>query len=95
MPFNLGPGELIVLAIFALLLFGPKKLPELGKALGESISAFKKAIYHQTDAAGPNDSTETVCPPAAPGGTVRSKADNTSSSPAADAADADEESAKE
>lgn len=44
MPFNIGPGELIFLVIVALLIFGPKKLPELGKALGESIGAFKKAL---------------------------------------------------
>ena len=44
MPFNIGPGELIILADFALILYGPKKLPEFGKALGESIGAFKKAL---------------------------------------------------
>ena len=44
MPFNIGPGELLLLVIVALLIFGPKKLPELGKALGESLGAFKKAI---------------------------------------------------
>lgn len=44
MPFNIGPGELLLLIIVALIIFGPKKLPEFGKALGESIGAFKKAL---------------------------------------------------
>ncbi len=43
MPFNLGPGELIFLAAAALLLFGPQKLPEIGRALGEALGSLKKA----------------------------------------------------
>ncbi|MGM9999618.1 MAG: twin-arginine translocase TatA/TatE family subunit [Candidatus Bruticola sp.] len=43
MPFNLGPGELIVLAVAALLLFGPQKLPEIGRSLGEALGSLKKA----------------------------------------------------
>ena len=53
MPFNIGPGELILLLIVALLIFGPKKLPELGKALGESIGSFKKALSGETAPAPP------------------------------------------
>ncbi len=41
--FNLGFGELILILIVALVIFGPKKLPELGKALGAGIREFKKA----------------------------------------------------
>ncbi len=40
---NLGFPELVVLFILALLLFGPKKLPELGKSIGKAITEFKKA----------------------------------------------------
>ena len=36
------PMHLLVIAGLALLIFGPKKLPELGKGLGESIRGFKK-----------------------------------------------------
>ncbi|MGM9991724.1 MAG: twin-arginine translocase TatA/TatE family subunit [Candidatus Bruticola sp.] len=43
MPFNLGPGELIILAVAALLLFGPQKLPEIGRSLGEALGSLKKA----------------------------------------------------
>ncbi len=41
---GLGPTELIVIAGAALLLFGPKKLPELAKGLGRGIRDFKKAL---------------------------------------------------
>ncbi len=44
MPFNIGPGELIVILGLGLLIFGPKKLPELGKSLGEAITNFKKSF---------------------------------------------------
>lgn len=39
---NLGPGEIILILIAVLLIFGPKKLPELGKSLGQGIREFKK-----------------------------------------------------
>ncbi len=38
------PLHLLVIVAIALLVFGPKKLPELGKGLGESIRGFKKAM---------------------------------------------------
>lgn len=42
--FNLGLPEMIVIGIAALLLFGPKRLPELAKSLGKGIRDFKKAV---------------------------------------------------
>ena len=39
-----GPLELLVIFLVVLLLFGGKKLPEVGRALGEGIKEFKKAI---------------------------------------------------
>jgi TatA/E family protein of Tat protein translocase len=40
---QLGFQEMIVILVIALLVFGPKKLPELGKSLGKGIREFKKA----------------------------------------------------
>ncbi|KOO50405.1 twin-arginine translocase TatA/TatE family subunit [Priestia koreensis] len=40
---NLGFGEIALIVFVALLLFGPKKLPELGKAAGKTLREFKDA----------------------------------------------------
>jgi sec-independent protein translocase protein TatA len=42
MPFGLGPTELIAILGIALLLFGAKKLPEIGSSLGNAIKEFRK-----------------------------------------------------
>jgi sec-independent protein translocase protein TatA len=41
---NIGSTEIIIIAIVVLILFGGKKLPEMGKGLGESFREFKKAF---------------------------------------------------
>jgi len=39
-----APGHLLVVLAIAILVFGPKKLPELGKGLGEAIRGFKNSV---------------------------------------------------
>jgi TatA/E family protein of Tat protein translocase len=41
---SLGAPELLVIFIVALVVFGPSKLPELGKSLGEAIRGFRKTV---------------------------------------------------
>lgn len=43
--FDLGMQELIVIFIVALLVFGPKKLPELGRTLGKAIAELKRSMH--------------------------------------------------
>ena len=40
---SIGMPELVIILVIALIIFGPRKLPELGKSLGKSIHEFKKA----------------------------------------------------
>ncbi len=44
MPFNVGPWELLLILGLLLLLFGAKRLPEMGAAMGKGIREFKKNI---------------------------------------------------
>lgn len=40
---SIGMPELVIIFVIALIIFGPRKLPELGKSLGRSINEFKRA----------------------------------------------------
>jgi sec-independent protein translocase protein TatA len=44
MPFSIGPLELTIVLVIALLVLGPKRLPEAGKAVGRGLREFKGAI---------------------------------------------------
>ncbi|MDH4422420.1 MULTISPECIES: twin-arginine translocase TatA/TatE family subunit [Bacillus] len=46
---NIGFPGLILILVAVLILFGPKKLPEIGKALGETLKEFKKSTRELTD----------------------------------------------
>jgi len=49
MIFGLQPIHLIVIAIVALIIFGPTRLPELGRGIGKAISEFRKGTQEMTD----------------------------------------------
>jgi len=47
--FGLGWLEVGVIALVAVLIFGPKKIPELGSALGKTLRGFKEGLKNQDD----------------------------------------------
>jgi sec-independent protein translocase protein TatA len=44
MPFNVGPLELIIVLAIALIVLGPKKLPEFGRSIGSGMREFKDSL---------------------------------------------------
>ncbi len=44
MPFSVGPMELVIVLVLALVILGPKRLPEAGKAVGKGMREFKDSI---------------------------------------------------
>ncbi len=46
---NIGPGELLIIALIALLLFGAGRIADIGKGLGQGIKNFKKGLKDSDD----------------------------------------------
>jgi sec-independent protein translocase protein TatA len=44
MPMNIGPMELIIVLVIALLVLGPKRLPEAGRSVGKGLREFKESL---------------------------------------------------
>jgi sec-independent protein translocase protein TatA len=49
MPFNISPMEMIFVLVVLLLVFGAKRLPELGSGLGKGIREFKRSVRDMND----------------------------------------------
>lgn len=62
---NIGPGELILILIIALVVLGPGKLPDVASSLGRSVREFRRAATDVSDA-GKLDSTAATSAPAEP-----------------------------
>jgi len=60
--FGLGFGELLLIAVVLLLVFGSSKLPQLGQGLGESVKSFRKA-FQPARGDGPSDKPPAPPPP--------------------------------
>ena len=54
--FGLGIPEMAIIGVVAILIFGPKKIPELGSALGKTLRGFKEEMS-KTEADKPDDAT--------------------------------------
>lgn len=49
MPFGIGIWELLILLLVLLLVFGPKRLPEMGRSLGKGMREFKDSVSGKDD----------------------------------------------
>jgi sec-independent protein translocase protein TatA len=49
MPSSIGPMELIIVLVIALIVLGPKKLPEVGRSVGKGMREFKDSLAGITD----------------------------------------------
>jgi sec-independent protein translocase protein TatA len=49
MPFGIGVTELVILLVALLIIFGPKRLPEMGRSLGKGMREFKDSIAGKDD----------------------------------------------
>jgi sec-independent protein translocase protein TatA len=73
-PFNVGPLELIIVLVIVLVIFGPKRLPGLGRSLGSGLREFKDSLSgkggdaHEDGAAEPDRIERTGDPAPAKGG---------------------------
>jgi sec-independent protein translocase protein TatA len=65
---NIGPLELAIVLIIALVVFGPKRLPELGRSLGRGIREFRGSVSGERD--DPEDEPRGEIPPGDPGPAV-------------------------
>jgi sec-independent protein translocase protein TatA len=65
-PFGIGPLELILVLFIVLLLFGPKRLPGLGRALGTSMREFKDSVTGKSHDEEPEQHEPPALPPPKP-----------------------------
>ena len=69
---NVGPFELAIVLIIALVVFGPKRLPELGRSLGKGIREFRGSVSGENDEPEPPEAIEPPKPAAEQGGAEKS-----------------------
>jgi sec-independent protein translocase protein TatA len=63
MPFSLGPTEMIFIMVVLLLIFGAKRLPELGSGLGKGIREFKRSMKDINSEIERATDTDQIAPP--------------------------------
>jgi sec-independent protein translocase protein TatA len=60
---NLGAGEIVILMVIVLLVFGANRLPEAGRAVGKAIAEFQKALRETKDELERPEPPRPVAPP--------------------------------
>jgi TatA/E family protein of Tat protein translocase len=87
MPFNIGPGELILILVIALVVLGPGKLPDVASSLGKSVREFRKAATDVSEA-GRLDASSTTSSAGTPAAPAAAPGDATDATPGAPGAPA-------
>lgn len=64
MPFGIGTSELIIIMVIVLLVFGAKRLPEIGQSMGKGIRDFKRSLRDVERTIDTNDQLPPPPPPA-------------------------------
>jgi len=65
--FGMGTGEMVVIGIILIVLFGAKKLPQLGDGLGKALRGFQRAMHgDEKPSKAPLEQAEGSAPPAEP-----------------------------
>ena len=59
---TVGPQELLIVLLIVIIIFGAKKLPDLGKSLGESIRNFKSSVSGKGKEAGKDEAKDKIPP---------------------------------
>jgi sec-independent protein translocase protein TatA len=65
-PGWIGPGEIVILLVVALLVFGPKRLPEMGRSIGKGMREFKSSLTTNDDDVVPELPADEPAQPAKP-----------------------------
>ena len=58
MPFGIGPLELVIVLVIILVIFGPKRLPQAGRALGQGLREFKDSVTGKDKEPDPAEASE-------------------------------------
>ena len=85
---NIGPAEIIIVLVIVLLIFGPKRLPDLGRSLGRGMREFKDSVTGKDDDKRLEEHNLEQAAPVAPREPVATTADEEARSRAAGPADA-------
>ena len=84
---NIGPTEIIIVLVIVLLIFGPKRLPDLGRSLGRGMREFKDSVTGKDEEKQLEEKHTEQAAPVAPPTPVVTTADEEARTPAANPAD--------
>jgi sec-independent protein translocase protein TatA len=95
MPFGISIWELLILLVVLLLIFGAKRLPEMGRSLGKGMREFKDSVTGVEDAvSSPTEPSTPPTPSPSPGELPSARSEPASHEPEVDAEEAERETVR-